>query len=197
MALQSVRGNMRLVNCIVCGVEFRGRNSRACICSQACCDERRREQTRGYSRANAKLRREQERRRYAANRENRCERLRRRRETHREQVRERDRRWCKANRERLLERRRHRYAANPEKHRKRALRYAETHREQVRERDRHRYAANPELWRERAMHQRMRTTAALQVFRKLIAPCSWKDRHIARNILQQLTGEQSHDNATS
>jgi len=175
---------MRLVNCIVCGVEFQAVRGPACICSQACRDERRREHLRRYAKTHREQRREWERRYYKAHprkrkaTERRRELARARYAANRERSCEIGRRWKLKNREKHLEYSRRYYQAN----RGRALEY---------------YKSNVERYRKSAARNIAKYSAAVKVFRQLIGPCRVEDGARAYRVLQQLTGEQTHDNATS
>ncbi len=104
------------------------------------------------------------------------------RANHPDRIREQDRHYRQANRDRRQEQKRS---------------YREAHSEKLREYQHHYYAEHPEKYREYHQRYRVKVAAALQVFKAVIGQCRFDDRFAARRILQQLTGEQSHDNATS
>ena len=170
--------------------------------------------------------REYQRSYYLANHERISERNRRWRERNRERTRESKRRYYLVNREQIQEKHRRWAEGNKNRRKEAARRYAQTHPEQRKKAQQKYYAANRDRrhdYREKNRdqfreQQRLRylsdldfrdrrirysklhheqSMAALEVFRKLVGPLSIQHKNTAKRILQQLTGEQSHDNATS
>jgi hypothetical protein len=176
------------IQCIVCGVEFQPEPPQTRTCSQACCDEHKREYQLHYNVVNRERVRERKRHYAAFHRERKREQCRRyytrvmadpeRSLKFLKRLRENATRWRATNLEKARERERERRRKHP---RNLAL---------ENERGRRKYHNNLDKYRARNRRKNNESFAALAVFRQLIGPCHQRNRYTAKRILQQL-GEQS------
>lgn len=202
---------MRIVRCLVCKLEFKtaaivGIDPR--YCSGACRSEASQKRRRRYE-ANPDLFKERSQRWRKDNLERKRHADSEYRKTHREQRKEQKRRYFKTHPEKRRESRRRwleRIKADPtrlskmkESHRKYMRRYYHAHPERRHEVYLRQKAAHPERMRAQSRKRHYQLMAAVRVVRELIGPYRVTNRNktLAKHILEQVSGEQNHDNAIS
>lgn len=196
---------MRIVQCVVCGVEFCASSfSRATMCSIACRAERRRRRRNANRERLNEQRRERRYNESDAQREQRLKSERRRYWANHERIRTVRCIVCGGNfhtagraraklcsdicrAKRLRERQRHYYRSNWKQEYRRRYEAREDVREKRRRYALEYYKAHAEQRREYNRGYDVRASAAREVFLTMIGPCAKKDKYIARRILQELT----------